>query len=131
MNVFVESNHNYRSLCADIYAHHAQELAQFAQDMSKLTGVYPVHYELPGIIKIYFNKKHTTIEWADGTKTTVGCIEGQEFDEYAGFTAALAKRLFGSSSAAIRFMNEHKEVQPEHVKKAKKATTETAVTQDA
>lgn len=85
--------------------------------------------------KIYFNNKHTTIEWSDGVKTTVGCIEGQEFDEYGGFTAALAKRLFGSSSAAIRFMNEHKEVQPEPIKKAKKAsneeTTETAVTHDA
>lgn len=89
---------------------------------------------IPQIKKIYFNNKHTTIEWSDGVKTTVGCMEGQEFDEYGGFTAALAKRLFGSSSAAIRFMNEHKEVQPEAAKKKKPSgdpTTETAVTQDA
>ena len=110
----------------------------YAKDVSGLmVGTYrgiPV-MSIPRIKKIYFNNKHTTIEWSDGVKTTVGCIEGQEFDEYGGFTAALAKRLFGSSSAAIRFMNEHKEVQPEPVKKAKKAsneeTTETAVTQDA
>ena len=89
---------------------------------------------IPQIKKIYFNNKHTTIKWSDGVKTTVGCMEGQEFDEYGGFTAALAKRLFGSSSAAIRFMNEHKEVQPEAAKKKKPSgdpTTETAVTQDA
>lgn len=75
---------------------------------------------IPEIHKIYFNRRHTTIEWADGEKTTVGCIEGQEFDEYSGFTAAIAKRLFGSSSAAIRCMNEHKEAQPDPAKKMKK-----------
>lgn len=73
---------------------------------------------IPGIRKIYFNNKHTTVEWSDGVKTTVGCIEGQEFDEYSGFAAAVLKRLFGSSSAAVRFMNEHKEVQPQPIKKA-------------
>lgn len=74
---------------------------------------------IPGIRKIYFNNKHTTVEWNDGVKTTVGCIEGQEFDEYSGFAAAVLKRLFGTSRAAVRFMNEHKEVQPQPIKKAK------------
>ena len=67
---------------------------------------------------------------ADGVKTTVGCIDGQEFDEYGGFAAAVLKRLFGSSKAAIRYMDARKVVQPEPVKKAKKAD-ETAVEQDA
>ena len=75
---------------------------------------------VPKIKKVYFNKKHTTIEWEDGVKTTVGCMDGQEFDEYSGFAAAIAKRLFGSPTAAIRIMNDHKEVQPDSAKKAKK-----------
>lgn len=85
---------------------------------------------IPEIRKIYFNNKHTTIVWEDGIKTTVGCIEGQEFDEYGGFAAAILKRLFGSSSAAYRFMNEHKEVQPDTNKKSKQKN-EAAVNQDA
>lgn len=67
---------------------------------------------VPEVHKIYFNNRHTTIEWADGEKTTVGCAAGQEFDEYSGFGAAVLKRLFGSSRGAIRYMNEHKVVQP-------------------
>lgn len=84
---------------------------------------------VPEVRKIYFNNKHTTIEWADGVKTTVGCVDGQEFDEYAGFAAAVLKRLFGSSKAAVRYMDEHKVVQPEPAKKTKKNVPE--VKQDA
>ena len=79
-------------------------------------------FAIPGIRKVYFNDKHTTIEWEDGKRTTVGCIEGQPFDEYSGFAAAVLKRLFGSSKAAIRFLNEHKVVQP--VKQKKKESAE-------
>lgn len=79
---------------------------------------FEVHM-MPPVHKIYFNKKHTTIEWIDGEKTTVGCAEGQQFDEYAGFCAAVLKRLFGSTREAVRFMNEHKEVQVEKPKKTK------------
>lgn len=74
---------------------------------------------IPGIRKIFFNNRHTTVEWSDGVKTTVGCMEGQAFDEYSGFAAAVLKRLFGSSKEAVRFMNAHKEVQPQPTKKAK------------
>lgn len=81
---------------------------------------FPKHRSIPEVKKIYFNSKHTTIEWADGTKTTVGCIEGQEFDEYGGFAAAVLKKMFGTSKAAVNYMNEHKEVQPEPSKKCKK-----------
>ncbi len=88
--------------------------------MDAIIAMYPFD-ELPHVRRIYFNNRHTTIEWEDGEKTTVGCIEGQEFDEYAGFGAAVLKRLFGSSRSAIRYMNEHKVVQPEQTKKNKKA----------
>ncbi len=78
---------------------------------------------VPAVHKIYFNNRHTTIEWIDGVKTTVGCIEGQEFDEYGGFAAAVLKRMFGSSKEAVRYMNDHKVVQPDPIKKVKRAST--------
>ena len=94
-------------------------------------GIFGTYHGIPAravpeIKKIYFNNKHTTIEWADGVKTTVGCIDGQEFDEYGGFAAAVLKRLFGSSREAIRYMEARKEVQPEPTRKPKK-TAETVV----
>lgn len=103
--------------------------------LPETNGIFGIYHgipvrAIPEIKKIYFNNKHTTIEWADGVKTTVGCIDGQEFDEYGGFAAAVLKRLFGSSKAAICYMDVRKVVQPEPVKKAKK-TDETAVEQDA
>lgn len=82
---------------------------------------------IPEVRKVYFNDRHTTIEWEDGVKTTVGCADGQQFDEYSGFGAAVLKRLFGSSTAAIRYMNERKEVQPSPGKKVKHPTGKTGV----
>lgn len=73
--------------------------------------------EIPLVDKVYFNNKHTTILWADGEKTTVGCADDQQFDEYAGFAAAVLKRLYGSSRAAINCMNAHKVVQQPKEKK--------------
>ena len=75
---------------------------------------------LPPVHRVYFNDRHTTIEWEDGAKTTVGCAKEQHFDEYAGFCAAFLKRVFGSSRAAIAYMNERKVVQPAAPRKVKK-----------
>lgn len=63
---------------------------------------------LPGIIHVQFNKEsgHTTIVWDDDTSTTVGCAEGSEFEEYVGFCAAVAKKLFGSTSAVKKLIED-------------------------
>ena len=45
------------------------------------------------------------IFWGDGEKTVVKCAEGQQYDRYNGFCAAVCKRLFGSSSAAKKIMD--------------------------
>lgn len=79
---------------------------------------------VPEVRKVYFNNRHTTIEWADGVKTTVGCIEGQEFSEYGGFAAAVLKRLYGSSREAVQAMNAKKEVQCAPVRKTRRAGEE-------
>lgn len=54
--------------------------------------------------KVIFSGLKTIVIWEDRTKTIVGCAEGQEYDEYAGFCAALAKKIFGTTSKAKRMM---------------------------
>ena len=44
----------------------------------------------------------TIVFWVDGTKTIVKRAEGEPDDEYAAFTAALAKKIFGSTTEIIK-----------------------------
>lgn len=48
--------------------------------------------------KVIFAPPKTIVLWEDGTKTIVVCAEGYQFDPYAGFCAAVAKRNFGTNS---------------------------------
>ena len=53
--------------------------------------------------KRYMVKKHiyhgpaTIVYWADGEKTVVKCMDADTFDPMAGFCAALAKKVYGST----------------------------------
>lgn len=53
--------------------------------------------------RINFRKKnddyYTDVLWEDGTVTVVKLREGEDFDEYSAFCAALAKKVFGSTNA--------------------------------
>lgn len=53
--------------------------------------------------RINFRKKnddyYTDVLWEDGTVTVVKLRDGEDFDEYAAFCAALAKKVFGSTNA--------------------------------
>lgn len=51
-----------------------------------------------GIKKIIYNPPATIVFWEDGKKTVVKTMEGTVFNPYHGFTAALAKRVYGSST---------------------------------
>lgn len=53
---------------------------------------------LPGIKKVIYSGNKTIILWADNTKTIVSCKEGDTFDPYMGFCAAVVKKLFGTNS---------------------------------
>lgn len=66
--------------------------------------VVPAAYSVPEIQSVVHNqdKGSTTINWADGTKTTVHVIEGSAYDKYNGFCAAVMKKLFGTTSMAKR-----------------------------
>ena len=48
--------------------------------------------------KIIKNGPATIVFWTDGTKTIVKLQDGDQDDIYAAFTAALAKKIFGSTS---------------------------------
>ncbi len=80
-----------------------------------------VEYVVPEVEQVFFNGRHTTVVWEDGEKTTVGCMKNEPFDEYAGFAAAVLKRLYGSSTEAKRYLDERKIVQQIKEKKEKKS----------
>lgn len=44
----------------------------------------------------------TVVFWKDGTATSVRCGVGEKYDSYMAFCAALGKKVFGSSSALKR-----------------------------
>lgn len=54
-------------------------------------GLYPKHI-------YYYDNGYTTVLWNDGTRTTVKLSDDDIYDEYSAFCAALAKRIYGSSS---------------------------------
>lgn len=54
--------------------------------------------------KIMLNGDYTTVLWADGTHTVVKCMDGDTKDDYSAFTAALAKKVYGSTSAVKRIV---------------------------
>ena len=66
-----------------------------------LSGTVPMIREV-----IFHDNTHTTIRWADGTSTDVSCGEGEQYNEYEGFCAAIVKKLFGGTGAAKRVMRE-------------------------
>lgn len=64
--------------------------------------------DIDGSIKqIIYSGEKTIILWADGTKTIVTCGVGDKFDPYAGFCAAVAKKLFGSTSKVKKIIKSY------------------------
>ncbi len=66
-----------------------------------------VGYIVPEVKSIAFHEenKTTVVRWSDGTKTVVRCGEGENWSEYSAFVAALAKRMFGSTSAVKKIID--------------------------
>ena len=48
----------------------------------------------------------TIVFWEDGTKTIVKLSNGEEDNAYTAFTAALARKIYGSNSAVKRLINQ-------------------------
>lgn len=65
----------------------------------------------PDVRKVIFSGPKTIVLWADGTKTIVSCGEGDTYDYYSGFCAAVVKKLFGSTTHAKKVLGKVVQVQ--------------------
>lgn len=74
--------------------------------------------ELPK--RIVFSGPKTIVFWYDGTKTIVSCAEDEAYDPYNAFCAALAKKMFGSTSAAKAYLKKNSEYYKPKARKNKK-----------
>lgn len=59
---------------------------------------------VPQVKKIIHSGPCTVVFWEDNTKTIVRLEEGKEYDEYAAFTAALAKKVYGNNSKVHKIL---------------------------
>ena len=58
--------------------------------------------------------------WKDGTKTKVKPIEGEPRSIYSAFTAALAKKIFGSNSQVNKIVSKYEVPEKKNELKRKK-----------
>lgn len=65
----------------------------------------------PDIKRVIYSGPKTVVLWADGTKTIVSCGEGETYDHYTGFCAAVVKKLFGSTTHAKKVLGKVIQVQ--------------------
>lgn len=107
-NEIMETNHDNTSMCHEAYKRLRADYIPLATiDMKfRLTPE-----------KIIHNGPATIVYWRDGEKTVVKLMEGDTYDEYAAFTAALAKKIFGSTGYVKRTLKdvtvEQKKKEPE------------------
>lgn len=79
--------------------------AEYSGKFTGMTGKVGKYY---GSAK---NGPKTIVLWADGTKTIVSCGEGDTYDYYSGFCAAVVKKLFGSTTHAKKVLGKVVQVQ--------------------
>lgn len=75
---------------------------------------------VPKVKKIIHSGPCTIVFWEDNTKTVVRLEEGKEYDEYAAFTAALAKKCYGSNSQVHKILEKKTVEQKRKSKKEEK-----------
>lgn len=69
--------------------------------------------------KIIYNPDNltTTVLWGDGTTTIVRCSQNDEFSEYNGFVAALAKKIYGGTGPINQIIKHNRSYQKSKKKK--------------
>ena len=65
----------------------------------------------PTVKKIIKSGPCTIVIWQDGSKTIVRLREGEKDDEFAAFSAAVVKKLYGSNSAVTKLLKKKTFVQ--------------------
>jgi len=73
-------------------------------DIKEMENMKVVAFELMPK-KIIFSGPKCIVLWVDGTKTIVSCSENDQWDEYAAYCAALAKKIYGTTSAVHRMVD--------------------------
>ena len=63
-----------------------------------------------GVKEIIYHDAATIVYWTDGTKTVVKCNKNDEYSEYAGFIAAVAKKMYGGANAINRLIDSKKTI---------------------
>lgn len=76
---------------------------QFTYDRLKYGHVYKGGYSDPRYApkRVIFNPPATIVFWEDGTKTVVKCKDGEFFSPDAGYSIALARKLYGNNFRKI------------------------------
>lgn len=59
------------------------------------------------IKQVIFSGPKTIILWKDGTKTIATCGEGDHYDKYVGFCAAVTKKMFGSTTKVKKILDRY------------------------
>lgn len=60
--------------------------------------------------EIIYNDAATIVYWTDGTKTVVKCNKNDEYSEYFGFVAAVAKKMYGGTGPINQIIKSKKTV---------------------
>lgn len=60
--------------------------------------------------EIIYNDAATIVYWTDGTKTVVKCNENDEYSEYFGFVAAVAKKMYGGTGPINQIIKSKKTI---------------------
>lgn len=87
------------------------------KSIRKATAMTNPNPEPSLVEKVIVNGPKTIVFWNDGTKTIVSCREGEEFDIYTAFCAALAKKMFGSTSRVKAILEDKLIIQEKKDKK--------------
>lgn len=106
----------------DFYDYYARKKLKELKEQLKVQSNYATPYHNRYISPKYnpyhiiFNDPATIVFWEDGTKTVVKRAEGEKWNEYNAFCAALAIKIFGNNSKVRKIVNsgEHQ------IKKGKK-----------
>lgn len=94
-----------------------KEISDMDERMMRLFGLFEVNRVVPRScptpMRICYDGLTTVVFWEDGTVTSVRCSEEDKdkFSEYSGFTAALAKKMYGTHSDIVRLI-EKKRAKP-------------------
>lgn len=95
---------DHRPLFLDYAIRDAAMTAALFENLKRSTLNSMLTLKVPPVKKVIFSGPKTIVIWADESKTIVSCGEGEDFDRYTGFCAAVCKKLFGSTSMAKRVL---------------------------